>query len=261
MNDSSNPTTPASQPEGLVGVPVAAGGGKPTRPASAAPLPSWVAPAIVLALVVGLGVGLALGFMLGKSNDQAVGTTTTTTTSTTLAWDPAQAYGTVTVTGDALPALVTGATDTAVGLPLPDISGFDFQGDPVTISNDGHPKVIVALAHWCPHCNNELPLILDWYNAGLPGGIEAYSLSVYATPGRANFPPAIWLADADWTLPVIADDQAGTLVQTLGIPAVPFWLLVNTDGTVLQRGTGEVPATTLDAIVAELVGGSTTTQP
>jgi len=158
----------------------------------------------------------------------------------------------VVVTGNALPVFNSAAADTAVGLPMPLIEGTDFAGNPLAISADGRAKLIVGLAHWCPYCNNEVPILNDWYAAGLPDGVDVIALHVYTDPAKPHFPPATWVGEVAFTLPLIADDESRTLVRTLGIPAVPFWLLVSADGTVMERGTGQVEADVLDGIVAAL---------
>ncbi len=67
---------------------------------------------------------------------------------TMLSTDEASVYGDITVRGEGLPAFVAGAPDAAIGLALPTIEGADFDGNPVTISDDGRPKLILNLAHW-----------------------------------------------------------------------------------------------------------------
>lgn len=52
-----------------------------------------------------------------------------------------------TVTGTALPRFPDGP-DPAVGMMMPEVEGASFDGTPVTISNDGRPKVLLFLAHW-----------------------------------------------------------------------------------------------------------------
>jgi cytochrome c biogenesis protein CcmG/thiol:disulfide interchange protein DsbE len=229
--------------------------------------PGWVVPMIVLALVAGLGVGLAVGVLIGGRNDsgQAVTTTTTTVPATTVPWEPADAYGAaVAVQGEALPVLSDAAADPAVGQLMPQITGTDYAGNSLAITANGKAKVIVALAHWCPYCNAEVPTLNDWYAAGLPEGVEVIALSVYADPNKPNFPPATWVTDLEFALPLIADDEARTLVRSLGIPAVPFWVAVLPDGRVALRTTGQLEASTLDQIVAALLTpaeSTTTTAP
>jgi len=238
------------------GLPV--GSAAPSR-AGGPPLPSWVIPMIVLALVAGLGVGLAVGMLIGGTDDSGQAATTTsaaTPTSavtTTAAWEPSDAYGAaVTVGGNALPPYNSEAADAAVGLPMPQLAGTDFAGNPLVVEADGRAKLIVALAHWCPYCNNEVPILNDWYAAGIPDGVDVIALHVFSDPTRPHFPPAAWVEETQFSLPLIADDESRTLVRTLGIPAVPFWLLVSADGTVMERATGQVGADVLDGIVEAL---------
>jgi len=262
VTDDRTPDDPRAVSAGATG-PLEAGlpvgfGASSTRPGGPR-LPSWVIPMIVLALVAGLGVGLAVGMLIGGRDDSGQAATTTsaaTPTSgatTTAAWEPSDAYGSaVTVTGEALPPFNSEAADTAVGLPMPQIAGTDFAGTPLAVNTDGRAKLIVALAHWCPYCNAEVPILNEWYAGGLPEGVDVIALHVYSDPTRPHFPPAAWVEETQFSLPLIADDESRTLVRTLGIPAVPFWLLVSADGTVMERGTGQVEADVLDGIVEAL---------
>jgi thiol-disulfide isomerase/thioredoxin len=52
------------------------------------------------------------------------------------------------------------ADDTACGMTAPILVGQDFDGETVRIdaASDG-PTMVVFLAHWCPHCNAEVPRI------------------------------------------------------------------------------------------------------
>ncbi len=250
------------------GLPVGLAVTAPVQPAvTAAPprAPGWVVPMIILALVAGLGVGLAIGVLVGGHGDSGQAATTTTGAATTVPWEPAQAYGAaVAVQGEALPVLSDTAEDLAVGLAMPQITGTDYAGNSRAITANGKAKLIVALAHWCPYCNAEVPILNAWYAAGLPEGIEVIALSVYADPNKANFPPATWVTDTGFSLPLIADDEARTVVRALGIPAVPFWVAVLPDGRVALRSTGQLEASTLDQIVAALLTppeSTTTTTP
>jgi len=54
----------------------------------------------------------------------------------------------VEVSGVILPQLPESGADSALGLPMPDLSGQSFDGTPVEIKNDGRPKIIMFLTHW-----------------------------------------------------------------------------------------------------------------
>jgi len=250
--------------------------GKGRRPAGPERRGAWSSalPLIILALVAGLGGGVAIGWFVGHSSQEAApttsaatttvpdgGTATTTTQSTETTADTGNAYGVVTVSGNSLPLFQQGSLDTAVGLAIPEITGADFAGNEYTISANGNPKLIVALAHWCPYCREELPVLSEWFSSAdlAELGVEVYLLTVFTTPDRDNFPPGPWVADEAWSGPLIADDAARTMAGALGIASVPYNLLVAPDGTVVTRATGGLSAEQLDSAVEYLVGLSTTT--
>lgn len=221
---------------------------------------SWSAalPLIILALVVGLGGGTAIGWFIGHGSQQAASTTTgavTTTEATGTTADAGAAYGVVTVTGEALPVFQNGTADTAVGLTIPEIDGTDFEGNEYTITANGSPKLILAVAHWCPYCQQALPVYSEWYaSSELPADLEVFMLTVFTTPDRGNYPPGPWLVAEDWRGPILADDAAGSMARALGIASVPYSLLVAADGTVASRTSGSLSAEQLDAAVEYVTG-------
>ncbi len=154
------------------------------------------------------------------------------------------------VAGADLPAFAPGADDPAVGLPIPEVEGSAFDGTPVSIKADGRPKVIVFLAHWCPHCQREVPVVQAWLDAkGMPGAVDLISVATSIDPDRPNYPPDTWLAREHWSVPVIVDAD-GQVATKYGLTAFPFWVTVRADGTVAQRLTGELTPDQLDALVA-----------
>jgi cytochrome c biogenesis protein CcmG/thiol:disulfide interchange protein DsbE len=165
---------------------------------------------------------------------------------------PEDEFGSPQVDGQ-LPPLTDPAADAAVGVVAPDLAGQDFDGNAVTITNDGQAKAIVFLAHWCPHCQNEVPSVQGWLDDG--GGVEGvaiYSVSTSMDETRVNWPASAWLEDEGWTSPVIRDDQAGTAMISFGGNAFPYWVFVNSDGTVAGRVAGAIPTDQLEEIMQSL---------
>ena len=152
--------------------------------------------------------------------------------------------------GAALPAYAPGPDDPAIGRPIPEVDGAAFDGTPVTIKADGKPKLIIFLAHWCPHCQREVPVVQAWLDAnGMPAGVELISVVTAIDPNRPNYPPDAWLAREHWEVPVIVDAD-GQVATSYGLTAFPYWVAVGADGTVAQRLTGELTPEQLDALVA-----------
>lgn len=177
--------------------------------------------------------------------------------STTAADALADVAGAPAITGDTLPPFEAGATavtdDPAVGMPIPDVDGQDFSNSDVSITNDGVPKMIVFLAHWCPHCQAEVPRIQSWLNStGGVAGVDLYSVTTSYDPGRGNWPPAAWLSREGWTTPVIRDDANSTLLSSFGGSSFPYFVFVNPDGNVVLRVSGEVDIDLLQSILQGL---------
>lgn len=165
-------------------------------------------------------------------------------------------YGDPTVTGDSLPFFTDTANDEAVGLPAPEVEGADFNGNSVTITNDGRAKAIGFFAHWCPHCQVEVPRVTEWLAAG--GGVEGvdmYSVATSMNSARENFPSSEWLERENWTVPVIADDQEGTVHLSYGGGGFPYWVFVDAEGNVVARTAGQLEIPTLEGLM-QLAAGS-----
>ena len=163
-------------------------------------------------------------------------------------------YGNPSVTGTVLPRFEQADSDPAVGSPAPEVTGAGFDGTPVVIENDGRPKMVVFLAHWCPHCQAEVPDVQAWVDAGnLPEGIDLYSVSTSMSRTRDNFPASRWLERETWSAPVIADDEDSSVADAYGLSAFPFWVFIEADGTVAGRITGGLQTSTLDQIAVDLL--------
>lgn len=151
----------------------------------------------------------------------------------------------------ALPAYDATAADPAVGMTIPTVTGTDFDGNQVTIGPDGGAKVIVFVAHWCPHCQREVPLLkahLD--DHPMPDDVSLLTVSTSVKPGASNYPPQAWLAREGWSAPVLADDEAGSVAQQFGLTSFPYFVVVGADGKVVQRSSGEASTEQFDAAVA-----------
>lgn len=165
--------------------------------------------------------------------------------------DESVGYGTPSVSGTALPAYVAGSSDPSQGAQAPTATGADWNGNPVSIEPDGTPKIVIFLAHWCSHCQAEVPVVQSWVDAGnLPDNVELISVATSTDPLRPNWPPQDWLEREGWTAPVIMDDASGTVAGSFGMAGTPFWVVLNGDGVVLQRVSGEIPVDGLNALVA-----------
>ncbi|MEO6866837.1 MAG: TlpA disulfide reductase family protein [Gaiellales bacterium] len=171
--------------------------------------------------------------------------TETTKTAVSAAAD-APVYGDIDINGKDLPGYTQG-TDAAEGKPVPAITGRGMKNQTTELVEKGEPTVIMVMAHWCPHCNVELPKVLDWSKKeGKTKGVRLVALSTAAQKGQADFPPGEWLAKEGWKFDVIFDDEADSASETLGVKGYPFVIFVDKDGKVSKRASGEMPIDDFD---------------
>lgn len=210
----------------------------PRRTRSRAPL--FVVAGLAVLVLVALAVAVASG---GDDDD-----------TTTSAGNDAATTGTVEVSGTPLPELTDPADDPAVGMTFPTLTGVDQSGEPMTISADDGPVMVLFVAHWCPHCQREVPVVQDWVDdGGLPDGVDLVTVSTAIDPQRPNYPPDAWLETEGWTAPVLVDAD-NTAATATGLPAFPYFVAVDGDGKVALRVTGELTTDQLDAIAGEIAG-------
>ncbi|MDQ1489233.1 MAG: hypothetical protein QOJ23_1747 [Actinomycetota bacterium] len=161
----------------------------------------------------------------------------------------------VVVTGAALPELAQSGADPAVGKEIPEVRGQSFDGSPVDIRNDGRPKLILFVAHWCPHCQREVPLLTDYLKSHpLPKGVDIYAVATATSPQRPNYPPSAWLAKVGWKAPTMADSDDAKAANAFGLNAFPYFVAVDGSGKVVARTTGEITTDDFAGLAAKALG-------
>jgi thiol-disulfide isomerase/thioredoxin len=153
----------------------------------------------------------------------------------------------VTVTGAALPAYGTG-TDPAVGAAAPELYGASFDGTPVNVTHDGRGKLLLFVAHWCPHCQREVPLVVEHLRSALPEGVDLVAVATSTSRDRPNYPPSSWLDRVGWTAPVLADDAGGSAATAYGLSGFPYFVAVDRAGKVVARTSGEISVADFDRL-------------
>ena len=162
----------------------------------------------------------------------------------------------VTVTGSSLVELpTTGGDDPAEGKEIPEVTGQSFDGTPVDIRNDGRPKLILFVAHWCPHCQREVPLLAKYLKSNpLPKGVDLYTVATATASARPNYPPSAWLAKEGWKAPTMADSDDAKAANAFGLSAFPYFVAVNGSGKVVARTTGEITTDEFAGLAEKTLG-------
>lgn len=201
----------------------------------------------VIPITIGLVVLLALVAVLAsRGGDDDPGTATTV-----------EETRPVTVEGVPLPGFDAGQ-DPAVGATAPNLVGAGFDGTPLEIAADGRPKVVIFLAHWCPHCQREVPVLAQWLaEHGAPDDVDLYAVATGTTPDRPNYPPSAWLEREKLTVPTLADDAIGSAAQAYGLSVYPFFVALDGDNHVIARATGELTVGQWETLLAMAAGSGT----
>jgi thiol-disulfide isomerase/thioredoxin len=161
----------------------------------------------------------------------------------------------VRVRGAALPPLPEG-DDPAIGTPAPQLRGTVLgERGSIRIPAEG-AKIVMFVAHWCPHCQREVPVITKWIDDnGAPEGVDLYAVSTGVAEERGNYPPSAWLAEEGWPVRTMADDESNSAATAYGLTAYPFFVVTDKDGNVVFRTSGELTTEQLESLVT-VAGGS-----
>lgn len=196
---------------------------------------------VVIGVVLAIAVALIVAVLVG--GDPPVDDTSSSVVAQN---QPVQ------VAGAALERLPDEGVDPAVGMAAPALAGASFDGSPVSITpGDGQPYMLVFLAHWCPHCNAEVPRLIEWRESGsVPADLNVIGISTGVASDRPNYPPSQWVVDKGWPWSVLADSANMDAAAAYGLSGYPFFTIVGADGNVKVRMAGEVGAEALSEIVA-----------
>jgi thiol-disulfide isomerase/thioredoxin len=201
-------------------------------------------------------VGAIIAIIIGGAAIVAISSSGSDSASTS---DGISEFSDITVSGEALPSFdsVSTATDAAIGLPAPVVSGKGFTGTEITTDGAGTPTLLVFLAHWCPHCQREVPLLVEWEKNGkTPTGVDVIAVATGTDPANPNYPPSEWLAREEFPAlwPVIADSADKKAANAFGLSGYPFFVLVDAQGKVFMRLSGVVPMDELTAMIDQMIG-------
>jgi thiol-disulfide isomerase/thioredoxin len=208
--------------------------------------PTTRRPNVVVLAVVGIVVlalvAVVLSMAAGGDDDDTTASTASETRD-------------VEVVGDDLPKLENPANDPVVGVAAPILKGETYEGDEITIPGDG-PAVVVFLAHWCPHCQREVPVLVDYFGEnGMPEDVDVFGVATSIDPASPNHPPSEWLERESWEIPTLYDSEDDAAARAYGLSAYPYFVVIDADGNVVTRTSGELDPPQLEALLDAARGG------
>lgn len=204
---------------------------------------------IIGGVVLAIVIAFVIAIVAGGSKDSGSSDTTKAPSS-----DGSVSAGEnqpVEVVGEALEALPESGGDSTIGLTAPTLNGYAFDGSNLSVTpGDGNPYMVVFLAHWCPHCNDEVPRLIEWKESGaVPADLQVIAVSTGVASDRPNYPPSQWVVEKGWPWPVMADSEATDAARAYGVSGYPFFVIVGADGKVKARASGELGTDRINQIV------------
>ncbi len=184
---------------------------------------------IIIGVVVLVAVAVGVALLAGRDADQRAQT-------------GAAQVSDVSIEGEPLPRFEGREPDPAMERRAPAFAATTFDGAQVSVlPGDGTAKVIGFFAHWCPHCQRELPRIAGWLAANqLPAGVEVIAVSTSVDRGRSNYPPSAWFEEEQWPAVVVRDSAANEIGEAYGLAGFPYTVGIDADGRVVARVAGEL---------------------
>ena len=145
--------------------------------------------------------------------------------------------GKVTIMGEPIPV------DPEIGYAAPSFKAqLNTGSELITVDPaDGTVRLIGFFAHWCPHCQREVPRVSKWLEEnGVPTEIEILAVSTAVREGTPNYPPSEWFTKERWPTDIYVDNQDNDLATAYGLAGFPYWVLIDATGRVVHRSSGEL---------------------
>ena len=191
------------------------------------------------ALVVALGIVAVVVTKKDSSSDETITGVANIETSD------------VTVTGASLVTPPEApAVDPAIGAKAPALNGLGFDGSAVSVTPGKRPTIVMFVAHWCPHCQREVPQLVKWLAAGVADGVDMRAVATSTDAKLPNYPPSSWLAGEGFDVPTLLDSTESAAASAYGLDAFPYFVAVDAKGNVTKRMAGELTKEQFTALVA-----------
>lgn len=122
-------------------------------------------------------------------------------------------------------------------------------GGNVSLDGDQRATMLVFFASWCPHCNNEAPIISDLESQY--DGLKTVMIGIDNTQGDSADTTRQFVEDYDIESPAIYEPQLGQEYNVSGYPTV---YVLNSDNEVVAAHSGEAPREVYEGWIEDALG-------
>ncbi len=106
------------------------------------------------------------------------------------------------------------------------------------------------VAHWCPHCQREVPQVVKWLAAGVADGVDMRAVATSTDAKLPNYPPSSWLAAEGFDVVTLVDSTTSDAASAYGLDAFPYFVALDANGNVTKRMSGELTEAQFTDLVA-----------
>lgn len=123
-----------------------------------------------------------------------------------------------------------------IGQPAPDFEAVNLQGEPVRLSDyRGQAVLLNFWDSWCGPCVNEMPILNEAY--AQESNVEIIAVNIGESREKAEAFASKYHLD----VPIVLD-QHNKIKGQYGISGLPVTVLINDQGKMVDRITGELPS-------------------
>jgi thiol-disulfide isomerase/thioredoxin len=136
-----------------------------------------------------------------------------------------------------------------VGRPAPGFSLESLAGGKVSLRDyRGHVVLINLWATWCPPCKSEIPVLQSAYQEHKEEGLVILGINIGESSGVVR----AFVAQTGVTYPVLLDSES-VMLGKLRVLGLPVSVLVDGDGIVRARVSGELSKSRLEGLLESLL--------
>ncbi|NOX85183.1 MAG: redoxin domain-containing protein [Chlorobi bacterium] len=122
----------------------------------------------------------------------------------------------------------------AIGQPAPDFKTVDLNGDTVHLYNiKAQTVILVFWASWCPHCDEALPRLKEYYDPKNTGKLQIIAVSV--DKSKDDLEKAIAENGYKWINIGELKGWEGPVVQEYGVVATPTFFVLDKDKKIIGK--------------------------
>jgi len=113
----------------------------------------------------------------------------------------------------------------------------DLNGNDVTLSEIGGLIILDFWTTWCPPCKDEIPYLVEFYNAYKNRGLTILGVSAEKPSELQSFKSDLSAQGTDITYPILIDRDR-KISQIFGIKSIPTTFFISPDGKLLEKEVG-----------------------